>query len=89
MRWLSGKKKKKQGRVKKVNDIARERYFCKNKHIHVYIKFQKDLLQTHNKEWRGGEERDLDQVTVEEDFIYNVLIFTKRIYSCFVLPTEN
>ena len=52
------KKKQQQGGVKKVNDIARVYYSCKNKHMHVYViflKFWKDLLQSHNKEW-GGEE---------------------------------
>lgn len=48
--------------------------------IYISFKFYKDLCPSRNKEWRGGEERDLDQVTVKEDFINNVLFLIQRMF---------
>lgn len=76
-----------------MNDIQESIIFVKTNTCMFsifFFKFWKDFIQIHNKEWKGGEERGLDQVTVEEDFICTyVLIFTRRMCSCFILTIEN
>jgi hypothetical protein len=54
----------------------------------IYSKF---IIEGEEK--RSGEERDLDQVTVKEDSIYNILISkeecSKVMFKSYVLTTKN
>lgn len=74
--------------------ILQECYFCKHRHVHVNKIFlssgkiySKLIIKSGARYYE--EERGLNQVTVKEDFIYNVLIFARRMCSCFILLTEN